>query len=108
MFTLPTETGERIEQALAQRVCTAADGSYIRRSAGRRRAGRPTKYTVHLATGSSFVIEAFDDGAAVDRANKRTAQHGVQRTVCTSCSTELSTSDVYCPKCGLWNPANRR
>jgi len=85
MFTLPTETGQRIEQALAQRVCTANDGSYIRRSSGRRRAGRNTKYTVHLADGKSFVITALDDGAAVEIANKRAAQHCVEPT---------------CPQCG--------
>ncbi|HRJ59048.1 MAG TPA: hypothetical protein PLV64_22375 [Anaerolineales bacterium] len=74
MFTLPTETGQRIEQALAQRVCTAADGSYIRRSFGRRRVGRNSKYTVHMAQGKSFVITAPHDGAAVELANKRAAQ----------------------------------
>lgn len=36
------------------------------------------------------------------------AQHGVQRTVCTACKTELTESNVYCPTCGLWNPNNRR
>jgi hypothetical protein len=77
MFTLPEDQGERIEQALAQRVCTAADGSYIRRSYGRRRAGRNPKYVVHLVSGKSFVITAPDDGAAVDIANKRAAQHRV-------------------------------
>jgi hypothetical protein len=74
MFTLPTETGERIEQALAQRVCTAPGGSYIRYSGGRSRAGRLPKYTVHLADGSSFTLRAADDSQAVDAANKRLAR----------------------------------
>ena len=80
MFVLPTDKGQRIEQALAQRVCTSEDGSYIRRSNGRRRAGRPAKYTVHLSGDTSFVVEAFDDGTAVELANKRQANKSVQRT----------------------------
>jgi hypothetical protein len=74
MFTLPSEFGQRIEQGLAGRVCTSPDGSYIRRSFGRRRAGRPQKYTVHLSIDQAFVIHAFDDVAAVDIANERAAQ----------------------------------
>jgi hypothetical protein len=74
-FTLPMETGERIEQALAQRICTALDGSYIRRSSGRRRTGRPAKYTVHVVSDDySFVVQAMDDGTAVELANQRIAK----------------------------------
>jgi len=69
MFTLPTDLGERIEQVLAQRICTSRDGSYIRRSSGRRRAGRMTRYTVHMVNGKSLKITACDDNQAVERAN---------------------------------------
>jgi len=74
MFALPAETSERVAQALAQRICTAADGSYIRRSSGQRRAGRDPKYTVHMAQGEAFVITAPSDEAAVALANERAAQ----------------------------------
>ena len=72
MFTLPTSRDERIGQILAQRVCTAEDGSYIRRSNGRCQAGRPAKYFVHLVSGDSFTVKAFfDDDKAVDAAYQR-------------------------------------
>jgi hypothetical protein len=74
MFTLPTDRGTRIEQALAQRVCTSPDGSYIRRSYGRNKAGSNAKYTVHLANGTAFTIRAAHDQAAVDKANERIAK----------------------------------
>lgn len=34
------------------------------------------------------------------------AQPGMQRIFCTDCETEVSEDDVFCPKCGLRNPAN--
>jgi len=74
MFSLPEDRQQRLEQALAQRVCTAEDGSYIRRSYGRGRAGRPARYSVHMADDTSFVVRAFDDAAAVALANQRIAQ----------------------------------
>lgn len=102
MFTLPTELGERIEQALAQRICTAKDGSYIRRSTGRRRAGRPARYTVHMKIGKSFVVTAFDDGAAVELANKRAAQQCVNTDTahtCPDCGSEsLIDHHWHCPR----------
>lgn len=74
MFILPADEGERIEQALARRVCTAPDGSYIMRSYGRVRAGRPARYTVHLVNGVTFAVRARNDEEAVALANKRAAQ----------------------------------
>jgi hypothetical protein len=53
LFELPMELDQRIEQALASRVCTAQDGSYITRSEGKRKSGRRTRYIVRLATGYS-------------------------------------------------------
>lgn len=103
MFTLPTELSERIEQALAQRVCTAADGSYIRCSYGRRRAGRPAKYTVHMADGSSFIVKAHDDGAAVDLANKRSLTKRATDAPmwrCKTCGAENSFDNANCSACG--------
>lgn len=76
MFELPTETGARIEQALAQRICTAADGSYIRFSGGRSKAGRPSKYSVHMADGTFFTVRAISDNQAAELANKKVGKHG--------------------------------
>jgi len=101
MFTLPTEVGQRIEQALAQRVCTANDGSYIRRSSGRRCAGRPTKYTVHLASGKPFIITAYDDGAAVEIANKRVlTSRALDGAKCFVCGKPCG-GGALCEKCEL-------
>lgn len=36
------------------------------------------------------------------------AQHGVHLTVCGRCQNPVTEQNVYCPKCGTWNPANRR
>lgn len=80
MFELPMELSERLNQALSNRVCTASDGSYIRRSSGRRRSGRNSRYFVHMEGGESFSVIAPHDNAAVELANKRAAQHRVQRT----------------------------
>ena len=71
MFCLPTETTDRIDQAIAGRVCTAGDGSYITRSFGRRRPDRATRYVVHVVNGKSFTLSAYTDDAAVVAANKR-------------------------------------
>ena len=71
MFNLPTTIEERIDQVLAGRVCTAPDGSYMTRSNGRRKAGRPMRYFVHRADGTSFTLTADHDEQAVERANKR-------------------------------------
>jgi len=74
MFSLPEDRQQRIEQALAQRICTAEDGSYIRRSYGQGRAGRPARYSVHMADGAPFTVRAYDDQAAVALANRRITQ----------------------------------
>ena len=36
------------------------------------------------------------------------AQQGVYLTVCGRCGNQITEKNVYCPKCGQWNPANRR
>ena len=72
-YKLPTDLGDRIDQLLAGRICTAADGSYITRSNGRRRVGRPTRYYVSHVPGreKAMIIAAQDDDEAVKIANER-------------------------------------
>jgi len=70
-FLLPQTIDERLDQAIANRVCTTKDGSYIWRSSGRRKYGRPYKYGVHLADGNSFTVLAYNDEEAVSKANDK-------------------------------------
>lgn len=39
---------------------------------------------------------------------KEAAQQSVHLTLCGRCQNPVTEQNVYCPKCGQWNPANRR
>ena len=72
MFALPQTQDERIKCFIANRVCFADnDKAYIYRSFGRRRAGRKTRYLIHLSNGDSFCLTAENDEQAVEKANRR-------------------------------------
>ncbi len=68
MFKLPADQGERIIQALASRICTMPDGSYISKSFGRKMASSRTRYHVHFGEEVHTVL-AYSDSEAVDKAN---------------------------------------
>lgn len=70
-FALPVTATERIDQALRHRICTAGDGSYIYRSNGRRKMGRPANYYVSRPGAMPIRIQAFTDDEAVQLANER-------------------------------------
>ncbi len=70
MFVLPKTPTERIDQALAGRLCTATTGAYISRSGGRRKSGRPTKYFVHISDDRHYTITAWTDEEAIQKANE--------------------------------------
>ena len=66
---LPTTVEDRMLQALADRVATDPDGSYLTRSNGRRKAGRPTKYYLHRPGKMPQKIEAYTDEEAIEIVN---------------------------------------
>jgi len=70
-FELPTDTKERIQQALAGRVCTAPDGSYLYRTNGRSKAGRAPWYVAVYSDGGVRKFRAESDEEAVTVGNNR-------------------------------------
>lgn len=65
------DTDNRIKCFIANRMALDPEtGVYMYCSAGRRKAGRPAKYTVHISNDTALHVTAFSDQEAVDKANK--------------------------------------
>jgi len=69
--------------------------------------------TLQLALDNMASDGMLDSGiqkmvALHNKLDRIAAQQSVHLTLCGRCQNPVTEQNVYCPKCGQWNPANRR
>lgn len=77
MFHLPVTTEEQIGCFIANRVASVDNDTYICRSYGRRKAGRPAKYYAMLGKSHTLTVTAFTDAEAVEKINDKIARQSL-------------------------------